>query len=195
MVERPARGVFGGIWAFPGGAVEDVDASVEQMGFEDPWRAAALRETAEEVGVFLTDPPEATPAAEPGEDVLLALARSGARFDPKRLRYLASWITPVGVPKRFDARFYLASVAPDVEGVLHTDELVDLAWVEPAEILRRVEADEWAMIFPTVWHIELLAETDDPFGLPPHPIRQLSGLTGPFEVMDLGIPTEEETSS
>ena len=192
MVERPARGVFGGIWAFPGGAIEDADRSVETMGFDDPWRAAGLRETAEEVGIFLTDPRDAHPECPPGGDVLDAVARSGARFDPSRLRYLASWITPVGVPRRFDARFYVAEVDGGVEGILHTDELVDIAWVEPSEILRRVRAEEWAMIFPTVWHIELLAEAADPFAVAPHPIRQLSGVTGPFEVLDLGFPSEEE---
>ncbi len=194
MVERPARGVFGGIWAFPGGAVEDVDTSVERTGFDDRWRAAGLRETAEEVGIFLTDPPDAHPACPPGGDVLQALEQSGARFDPSRLRYLSSWITPVGVPRRFDARFYVATVDPHVEGTLHTDELVAMEWVEPSEILRRVRSEEWAMIFPTVWHVEILAEADDPLTIPPHPIRQLSGLTGPFEVMDLGIPEEERLS-
>lgn len=191
MVERPARGVFGGIWAFPGGAVEEDDDSFERYGFVDAWRAAALRETAEEVGIFLTEPPSARPVPDVGADVFGALSRAGARFDPGRLRYVASWITPTEVPRRFDARFYVASVDAEVEGSLHTQELVDMEWVGPTEILRRVEDDEWAMIFPTVWLVELLAETHDPLAMPPHPIRQLSGFETSVEVSDLGIPVEE----
>lgn len=193
MVERPARGVFGGIWAFPGGAVEPIDHDSSRFGFSDPWRAAGLRETAEEVGIFLTDPPDATPGYEPAADVFDALDRVDARFDPRRLRYLASWITPEVVPRRFEARFYVAEVAADVEGAIVTEELVDAAWAEPAEILRRVDDGEWAMIFPTVWHVRLLAECDDPFALAPHPIRQLKTPVEPWEIIDFGLPVEEVT--
>lgn len=191
MVERPLRGVFGGIWAFPGGAVEAVDRLADIVGFTDPWRSAGLRETAEEVGIFLTDPPAAAPVLTDDGDVFEALSRAAARFDPGRLRYLASWITPEGIPRRFDARFYLAEVAAEVEGAVVTDELVGMAWVEPTEILSRVERGEWSMIFPTVWHVELIAGTDDPFTLEPHPIRQLATIVEPFEIIDLGLPSEE----
>jgi len=192
MVERPASGVFGGIWAFPGGAVDEGDRLSPVAG--DPWRTAGLRETAEEVGIFLTSPRSAQPALGPDGDVYAALARERAAFDAARLRYLASWITPVGVPRRFEARFYLAEVDADVEGAVVTDELVDMAWAEPAEILRRVEHGEWAMIFPTVWHVELVADCQDPFSLEKHPIRQLAALSEPFEILDLGLPPEEVAS-
>lgn len=190
MVERPATATFGGLWAFPGGAIEPVDSSVARFGFEDRWRAAGLRETAEEVGIFLTDPPEARP--EPAhDDVLGALDRVQARFDPRRLRYVASWITPEGVPRRFDARFYTASVAPDVDGVLQTDELVDMRWVAPVEAVRMAEASEWHMALPTHWLVEQLAAVGDPYAMPQHPARQIRNLEEPFEIMDLGIPPEE----
>jgi 8-oxo-dGTP pyrophosphatase MutT (NUDIX family) len=193
MVERPARGVFGGIWAFPGGAIEVADRDTDRVGFADPWRSAGLRETAEEVGIFLTDPRSAVPVLADDGDVFAALERSSARFDPKRLRYLASWITPEAVPRRFEARFYVAEVDADVEGAVVTDELVDMDWAEPSEILRRVSDGEWSMIFPTVWHVELLAGCDDPFVLAPHPIRQLKAPVEPWEVIDFGLPAEEET--
>jgi len=190
MVERPVKATFGGLWAFPGGAIETVDSSEHVMGFDDPWRAAGLRETAEEVGIFLTDPPDARP--EPGGDVFAALTRAGARFDPGRLRYVASWITPEGVPWRFDARFYTAAVGDDVEGfLLDTGELVDMAWIAPAETLRRADAADWHMALPTRWLVEQLVAADDPYQVPQHPIRQLKGLIEPFEIMDFGLPPEE----
>lgn len=191
MVERPARGVFGGIWAFPGGSIDPIDHDPAAFGFVDPWRAAAMRETAEEVGIHLTDPPAARPPRRPDGDVLAAVSDAGARFDPGRLRYLSSWITPEVVPRRFEARFYVASVDASVEGEVVTDELVDMTWAPAVEILRRVEAGEWAMIFPTVWHVRLLAGCDDPFGLDPHPIRQLRTPQEPWDVIDLGMPAEE----
>lgn len=192
LVERPARGVFGGIWAFPGGAIEPGDHDVTRFGFADPWRAAAMRETAEEVDIFLTDHP-VLPGG-PVDDVVATVAFAGARFDPGRLRYLASWVTPVGVPRRFDARFYLAEVPGDVEGRVVTDELVDMAWVEPAVVLERVRSGVWSMIFPTTWHVELVAASDEPMTLPPHPRRQLVTVHEPFEIIDFGIPEGEEAS-
>lgn len=193
MVERPVRASFGGLWAFPGGALEPIDSVGELFGFDDPWRAAGLRETAEEVQIFLTDPPEAEPMPSAG-DVMGALADTGARFDPTRLRYVASWITPEQAPRRFDARFYTATVAPDVEGRLATEELEDMAWVTPVEAARLAEDSKWHMALPTRWLVEQLASAADPAAMPQHPVRMLRNLEEPFEIMDLGIPPEEVAS-
>jgi 8-oxo-dGTP pyrophosphatase MutT (NUDIX family) len=193
LVERPSRGFFGGIWAFPGGAVDTSDASVDEFGFSDPWRAAALRETAEEVGVFITDPQSAQPQRRSGMPVSRTVGEFAARFDPARLTYVSSWITPESAPRRFEARFYSAVVDGEVEGSIESDELVDLEWATPAEVLSRVESEKWAMIFPTVWHIELLAEAEDPTRLVPHPIRQLAPDGDDWSVIDLGMPREEVT--
>jgi len=60
VVERPARGYFGGLYVFPGGAVDPVDHSelarrvVRGPALDHEFRAAALREVAEEVGLALT---------------------------------------------------------------------------------------------------------------------------------------------
>jgi 8-oxo-dGTP pyrophosphatase MutT (NUDIX family) len=192
MVERPSQGAFGGVWAFPGGAVEAVDHDVERLGFDAPWRAAALRETAEEVAICLTDPPLIElPDVPVDGDVIDAVAAVGARFDPTRLRYLSAWVTPEVVPTRFDARFYLAEVDPDVEGKIVTDELVDLAWAPATTILERLHDRSWSMLFPTIWHLKLIAATDEPLGLPPHPRRQIVAPREPFEYTETGIPAGE----
>jgi 8-oxo-dGTP pyrophosphatase MutT (NUDIX family) len=192
MVERPSRASFGGVWAFPGGAVEAVDHDVDRFGFDAPWRAAALRETAEEVGIYLTDPLLATaPHGVVGGDVLDAVSRAGARFDPSKLRYISSWVTPEAVPSRFDARFYLAEVPPEVEAQIVTDELVDLAWASAAQILDRVENGSWAMLFPTLWHVRQIASTESPMQLAQHPRRQIIAPVEPFDYVEFGIPEEE----
>src|SRR5690554_7616023 len=76
MLHRVARGFFGGLWVFPGGKVEEIDHSdlareavaVPEDADDRPWRSAALRETIEEVGVAITDPPLAEPLRAEGAD-------------------------------------------------------------------------------------------------------------------------------
>jgi 8-oxo-dGTP pyrophosphatase MutT (NUDIX family) len=51
MIRRPEGGFFGGLWVFPGGAVDAAD----HQG-DDPHRRAAVREAREEVGLEV--PPE-----------------------------------------------------------------------------------------------------------------------------------------
>jgi ADP-ribose pyrophosphatase YjhB (NUDIX family) len=54
MIERNAAGpVMGGVWAFPGGGVDEVDG-----GGDDRLRLAAVRELAEETAITGVDPDE-----------------------------------------------------------------------------------------------------------------------------------------
>jgi recombination protein RecT len=169
MVERPARGFFGGLWVFPGGGVDAIDDSADARLAVDvpedcddfPWRAAALRETLEEVGLALTDSPLPGPLLGPGGDIYLRLSQRGIRLDGRRLRLLSQWVTPTGAPTRFDARFYLARVAGDPDLVLQQDEIVSHAWVTPRSALERVEANEWAMVTPTIIHLQWLDRFPD----------------------------------
>ena len=170
LVLRPSRGAFAGSWVFPGGAVDDIDHDAGLFGFDDPWRAAAARETAEEVNVFLTDPPLAPDRRTP--DVVEFVRRSGARFDPARLRYVSTLVTPEGAPRRFDTRFYVTEVDPATVALLCDDELVDLRWVEPGEALERNESGDLPMILPTILHLRLIRDADDPTTVTvPEPFR------------------------
>jgi 8-oxo-dGTP pyrophosphatase MutT (NUDIX family) len=170
MVLRPVRGAFGGAWVFPGGAVDDVDHDAGLFGFDDPWRAAAARETAEEVNVFLTDPPLSTDQR--SSDVIEFVRRAGARFDPERLRYVSTLVTPEGVPRRFDTRFFVAEVEADTVAVLCDEELVDMRWIEPGEALERHDSGEFPMILPTILHLRLIRDADDPTTVTvPEPFR------------------------
>jgi 8-oxo-dGTP pyrophosphatase MutT (NUDIX family) len=170
MVKRPARGVFGGIWVFPGGALEPIDHDAAALGFDDPWRAAAMRETAEEVGVYLTDP-QLGHLARDGRSVLEVVTSHRARFAPERLRHISTFVTPEGVPRRFDTRFYLAEVPGDTDASVDEAELVDVAWITPAAAIARHTAGSWSVILPTLHHLRLLAESDDPPALQPAPPR------------------------
>lgn len=165
MVQRGGGAPFmGNARVFPGGTICDDDrgpgaeAAVRWSGppEELPWRAAALRELAEEAGVLLTDPPGIDPA--PGHDLFSAVRASGAVFDADRLVYLSNWVTPKGPPRRYDTRFYVA-VADEGAGALADDrEVFDARWVSPDEALALGESGEWEVELPTRKHLELLAE-------------------------------------
>lgn len=169
LVRRSRSAVFGGMFVFPGGVVDPIDRSrlarrATVGGFlgDVRWEAAGLRETAEEVGIYLTDRP-ITPPDRPlrGEAVYRWVLSQDARFDARRLRYLSNWITPRPAPQRFDARFYAARVDGDEAIVLSDAELTDSAWIRPAEALKRHRAGDWDMILPTEKNLErLLGFTD-----------------------------------
>jgi len=114
--------------------------------------AAAIRECFEEAGLLLAcdtaggcvalDGLPATQleamraAAAAGTDALLSVCDAqGWKLATDRLEYFAHWITPPGMPRRFDTRFFVAALPPGqavrVDGV----EIVEHAWLRPAEAI------------------------------------------------------------
>lgn len=120
LIRRPDRGSFAAAWVFPGGRVEPGDRS-PGADEQDDARRAAVRETFEEVG----------------------LSVGGA------MRALSRWTPPLGAPVRIRTWFFLAA-APDSSLSPSPDEVADVAWVTPAEALRRHAAGEW-MLYPPTW--------------------------------------------
>ncbi|WP_353506444.1 hypothetical protein [Variovorax sp. J31P207] len=57
------------------------------------------------------------------------------RLDVNRLHYIAHWITPVGMPKRFDTRFFLG--VHEGEHLVEHDnvEVLEHGWFDPATLL------------------------------------------------------------
>lgn len=162
MVERPSRGFFGGLVVFPGGKVDPVDKtelarSVVSGESEDgEFRRAALRELAEETGLAATG--SGVVVAPTGRDDALykAILDSGDTLAGESLVLISRWVTPEAAPRRFDTLFYLLSTSMTPEVRLDEEELVDHAWVSPAEALRRHYDDEWKMISPTLAHLRWL---------------------------------------
>ncbi|MCU1672828.1 MAG: hydrolase [Frankiales bacterium] len=136
---RRVRGMAfaGGMHVFPGGSVDpadadsDVDAAwwAQAFGVSEPLArslvCAAVRETFEESGVLLagasaedlladvsTDEWEAERVALEAREQSLTdlLSRRGLVLRGDLLRPLAHWITPDVEPKRFDTRFFVASL-------------------------------------------------------------------------------------
>jgi hypothetical protein len=76
------------------------------------------------------------------------------------IHYVSHWITPLGEPRRFDTRFFIAR-APDGQEPLHDDnETIDSLWVTPADALERHSNGSLAMMPPTIRNLEFLI----PFG-------------------------------
>lgn len=132
LVRRtPAARFMGGVWVFPGGAVDADDSEGEGEGEGDyAVRAAAMRELREEAAVTLT---------EPGE--LVAFSR---------------WITPAEVKIRFDTHFFLAPLPQGQEPRIDGEECVDLGWFTPQAALDAHAAGEIVLVFPTIAHLERL---------------------------------------
>lgn len=144
---------------------------------------AAIRETFEEAGVLLArhsdgsliDPREsawgrlveARDALNAGhcsftevvesEDLLLACSS---------LMLFSHWITPVGIPRRYDTWFFVAA-APEGHAYLHDDgETVESAWKRPPDALAEAERDEINLILPTQRSLDALrhfGSTDELF--------------------------------
>lgn len=154
MVRRNRDAVFlGGAHVFPGGAVDDIDhgdlarSVVRWTGADDefPWRAAAVRELAEEAGVCVG--PDLDPDGLEGAALYEMLAEVDEMLDADALVYVSNWVTPVGPPRRFDTRFYVV----EATGRIVTDdrEVFEAEWVRPEDALTRSDAGDWFLEFPT----------------------------------------------
>jgi recombination protein RecT len=161
MLERnPDRSFAPGAWVFPGGIVDPAD-EVLGNGDELAWmRAAALRETFEETGIWLGTPfvdSEVRRTALLNGVTTLAALLGESPVDWESLVWTSRWITPKGAPKRFDTWFFLARVGRDAIATAEASEAVGLEWVHPSDALARQASGSMKMIFPTIRNLEAIA--------------------------------------
>jgi 8-oxo-dGTP pyrophosphatase MutT (NUDIX family) len=81
-------------------------------------------------------------------------------LDLRSLSYFAHWITPVGPPRRYDTRFFVAAAPLDQVPVHDDKELVANVWVTPHEALGRHERGEMQLILPTIKNLEAVGRFD-----------------------------------
>lgn len=153
MIRRHSKSSFvPDAWVFPGGVVEPSDDDGTELG---TMRIAAARELFEESGIWLGTP---LADAESKRRQLLAgeitfaslLDESPIDFD--KLVWTSRWITPVGVPKRFDTYFFLAAVDRNAIASAENVEAVEVIWIPPAEAIEKLQ-----IVFPTQKNLEALA--------------------------------------
>ncbi|PYQ30637.1 MAG: hypothetical protein DMF56_07455 [Acidobacteria bacterium] len=97
---------------------------------DEDMRDAAVRETLEECAIAL---------------------------DPNTLVVTSRWITPVGIPKRFDTWFFVAKVSHETKATIDGGEIVDEMWIAPADALARRDL---RLVFPTIKNLEAVAQFD-----------------------------------
>jgi 8-oxo-dGTP pyrophosphatase MutT (NUDIX family) len=78
-----------------------------------------------------------------------------------RLVPLARWVTPEVIKTRFDTWFFLAAAPDGIEITPDGSEMTAQRWVSPATALAEYEAQELAIVFPTVKQLEALAPHGD----------------------------------
>ena len=139
---------------------------------------AAIRESFEEAGILLARDADGRPLSFADADLaerfeihrgdvdhgrrhLADVARDERlRLDVGALHYFSRWITPLGAHRRYDTRFFVAA-APEGQVALHDDrELISTHWLTPTEALRRHDAGDLVMIFPTIRSVVALQRFD-----------------------------------
>lgn len=131
MLRRHAQINFaGGMWVFPGGAIDAADYA----GGSDPLEAArraATREAYEEAGLVI---------------------------DPAELLYFSHWTTPEYQKKRFATWFFIASVDCAQEVRVDGGEIDHYRWLQPRQALAAHRERAFDLLPPT--YITLLELAD-----------------------------------
>ena len=166
-----------GALVFPGGSVDQGDREIigrpelhgGGAGLDDAelsFRIAAIRETFEESGILLARPHHSdalVDAKRAGEiearhraalcegtiSFQQVLADTGMVLALDLLLPYAHWITPEGMPKRFDTWFFLAAAPPEQAGAHDGRESTDSIWLSPREALAGGESGRFKLPFPT----------------------------------------------
>src|SRR6201987_3418650 len=167
-----------GALVFPGGSIDKNDREIAAqpalyaggegldagaLGF----RIAAVRETFEESGILLARPKGSAALADAKRASEIAATHRGELNEGKItfLRVLtdngmllaldalmpyAHWITPEGMPKRFDTWFFLAAAPPDQLGAHDGRESTDSIWVSPREALEDSRGRDIVAVMPVM---------------------------------------------
>jgi 8-oxo-dGTP pyrophosphatase MutT (NUDIX family) len=166
-----------GALVFPGGSVDKGDREIIASGdlFSGgegldadalSFGIAAIRETFEESGILLARSKESralidaqrASAIEAGHrkdlcegnvSFLKVLSDNELVLALDELIPYAHWITPEGMPKRFDTWFFLAAAPPDQLGTHDGKESTDSIWVSPREAVAGGESGRFKLPFPT----------------------------------------------
>jgi len=183
MVRRSLQASFmPGAYVFPGGAVDAADAAVNASALDESSEAlarrigtvtgvgaqavayavAALRECFEECGLWLG----ATATVSTGEWATLrarlradeafgglALA-AGLPLATSVLQPWSRWVTPLGLPKRFDTLFFVVPAPAGQTPEVDAGETIALEWVQPSSALAAHAQGAFPMEFATVRTVE-----------------------------------------
>jgi 8-oxo-dGTP pyrophosphatase MutT (NUDIX family) len=230
---RAGSAFVGGMTVFPGGGLdaEDHDPRYEaragglstaaadaRLGVDGgalAYWVAVARETYEEAGVLLARPEQGGPlppgvaahrhAVDHGERTLLDVLESERLvLDLHAVFDIGRWITPVGSPRRYDTRFFVARMPEGQTAVVDDVEAVHCEWRTPRSALDAWHAGDLSMLPPTVCLLQVLqrfATADDLLRAaadargPGDPARIRGAEPGSFAVMLPGEPGYDDAES
>jgi 8-oxo-dGTP pyrophosphatase MutT (NUDIX family) len=202
LARRHQKQVFmAGAYVFPGGQLEETDGDPQLEKYIitakafDPRRllqdnglprekaleffVAAIRETFEEVGIFLGGKTGGKFVSFYDKDVLkrfsnyrrelsasqITLAEIARKekilLFPDSLITYAHWITPEFEKMRFNTHFFLAKLPPDQTPVTDSVELTESLWVTPQKALEMHRQGKILLMPPTLKTIEELSTFRD----------------------------------
>lgn len=162
LLRHARHGFMANVWVFPGGRLDASDLDGQSpLGADGiigeaqlaPFARAALRETWEEAGLLLTDPPRIAAPDEARDQRAFAAASSdgpssrASRF--LKIEPFARWVTPPSEKRRFDTVFFLGLVPP-LEAVPDHGEVIEARWLHPAMALNEHRANRLALAPPTL---------------------------------------------
>jgi recombination protein RecT len=185
LMTRPASSSFAPrAEVFPGGSVDpaDLDPSWERMAPDLATKSAvaphlmvtAIRETFEECGILLARDGQGEPCstetvkqlgalrrpsqAAAATEFLASMRSCGLRPGWEDLQFCAHWVTPEGLPRIFDTRFFLARLPIGQRASSDPNlELDSLRWVDPAAALGEALRGESFILPPTRFVLQQLA--------------------------------------
>lgn len=176
----------GGAYVFPGGGVDEHDRAAAVIdrsnGLDDVTASrllgvergglgfwvGAVRESFEEAGVLFArraDGRAVRAGALDADRVAVAardlafgdlLEREDLVLDLGALHVFSHWITPNGMPRRYDTWFFVAQ-APEGEYSHDDTETIASTWIQPSDALERALRQELEIIFPTQKNLEAIA--------------------------------------
>ena len=181
VVRHQAIDFASGALVFPGGKVEaaDADAAWAELvpeGVAPAVRAlyvAAARETFEEAGLMLarrrasaglisaeetlTLVARYRPSLIGGSTTFIGLMRAeGLTLATELMIPFAHWITPEGLPKRFDTHFFLVAAPVGQLGAHDGSESVEGLWIRPEQALADAAARRRTLVFATHLNLQRL---------------------------------------
>jgi 8-oxo-dGTP pyrophosphatase MutT (NUDIX family) len=153
LQQRASTLVFAaGMHAFPGGAVDPQDRSpaVGALDGFDPQPHARVWGCSRDLARALV-----VAAVREAEE------EAGVRVSPASLVPWTRWVTPLGPPRRFDARFFVAPMPVGQVAAARSSEVADAAWTGVRAALERHGAGDLPMWPPTVAVLTSLSTFDD----------------------------------
>lgn len=124
------------------------------------YAVAALRECFEECGLWLGAPDHHHPGdggwaplrarLHAGDSMATLAPAAGGPLATSTLQPWSHWVTPVGLPKRFDTLFFVARAPAGQVPEVDAGETTTLAWVNPAAALDAFGRGGFPMEFATV---------------------------------------------